>query len=141
MKIPAQLSVAALVLLLYYWPWSLSSGYEPADVLMTVLPLQILFVIGCKILSSESWCTLVILVEAICMVINSVFMSIETTLFFIHGYIITTAFIMQLLIITISIRGAAVGRANSVRLPLGRHSMGYLRRNSLFSLGNKEACQ
>ena len=141
MKIAAQLSVAALALLLYHWPWLFLSGDSHADVMMTVIPLQIIFAMACKMLSSESWCTFVILIEAVCMVINSVSWLIPVTLFFVHGYIITTAFIMQLLIITISIQGAMVGRANSIRLPLGRHSMGHLRRDSLFSLGNKEARQ
>ncbi len=139
MKMPPQLSILALVLLLRFWPWQLFSGDAMADWLLSVIVMQIIFIKACNIVSSESWCNFVILIEAVCMVINSVLLMIPATLFSIHAQIMTVAFIIELLIITISIQGAAIGRHDCNRLPLGRNALGYLRRNAYRGMGNQEA--
>ncbi len=139
MKMPPQLSVLALVLLLYFWPWQLFSGDEPVYWLASVLVMQLIFVMACNMLSSESWCVFVILIEAVCMIFNSLSALIPATLFSVHADIITAAFIIELLVITMSLQGAAVGRSNCSRAPLGRYNMGHLRRNSLGGMGNNEA--
>ncbi len=76
MKMPPQLSVLALVLLLYFWPWQLFSGDEPVYWLASVLVMQLIFVMACNKMSSEYWASLVIRVETLCMFINSVLLMI-----------------------------------------------------------------
>ena len=122
MKMPAQFYIFAMVLSLYYWPWQLSFFEPDTDALLTVISLQLFFVIACNYLTRASWVTAIIIVEAFCMIVNLFAVLIDATLFHYHADIMRTALIIQLLIITMSL-GAVVGhyhprflRANSDRL-------------------------
>jgi hypothetical protein len=108
MKIPSQFYIFAMVLSLYYWPWHLSFFDPDTDALLTVISLQLLFVIACNYLTRASWATAIIIVEAFCMIVNLFAALNGATLFHYHADIMRAAFIIQMLIVTMSL-GAVVG--------------------------------
>ena len=121
-QMPRQLIILALVLLLWFWPWQLFSGDSPGSWLLSVITMQILFVIACNKITQDGWATVIILIESFCMILNIALMNWAPLVSGIHAQVMPAAFIMELLIITISMRGAVVGRSNSYRLPsIGDH--------------------
>lgn len=105
---PAQLNILALVLLLFYWPWLLFSGDTPESWLASVVSVQLAFVMACNKLTQESWATAIIIVEAICMIANILLVILSSKTFFFHAEFVLAAFIIELLIITISLRSEGV---------------------------------
>lgn len=117
MRIPKQFYIFAMVLSLYYWPWYLSLFEPDIDALLTVLLLQSVLVISCYILVSEPWRYAVILIEAFCMLFNVTFFLFPAPLLPFHEQLMLWAFIIELLIITISMQGAAIGRSTDHAVP------------------------
>lgn len=115
-RIPSQFYMFVIVLALYYWPWSLSLFEPNADQLLTAILLQQLFVISCNKIVQESLVIPIILIEALCMLFNVTLFLVPLPIGAIHAQIMNAAFILELLIITISMHGAAIGRANILQL-------------------------
>lgn len=115
-RMPNQFYMFAMVLALYFWPWSFSLFDPNADQLLTAILLQQLFVISCNKIVRESWVIPIILIEALCMLFNVTLFLVPLPIGAIHGQIMNAAFILELLIITISMHGAAIGRANILQL-------------------------
>jgi hypothetical protein len=86
--------------------------------LFTTVSVQLLFVISCNISTKESWSTAVIIIEAFCMLFNVTYFLTGQLLADYHAQIMLSALIIELLIITISIQGARIGRANSLSAPI-----------------------
>lgn len=124
---PKQLIALILVIALYSWPWQITLMGTPADWLLTVLLLQHLFVIACNKLGKEAWLMPIIMIEVICMALNVALVAYNPLTIELHSQLIFYAFIMQLLIITISMTGAISGGADSNRLPMGGLSLRGLR--------------
>jgi len=120
---PKQFYILGLVLLLWYWPWQLFSGDLPADWLLSVITMQSVFVILCNILARESWAIAITIIEGVCMLLNVLLVLIGAPISLFHDDIMLTAFILELLIITISLQGVAVGRSSGHRLPLASCSL------------------
>lgn len=106
---PKQLYIAALLLLLWHWPESLILSGSAENVLFSVITLQLCFVIACNILVREPWIIGVILIEAFCMMFNVTFFLMPSISGVMHEQIMLCALIIELLIITISLQGVAVG--------------------------------
>jgi len=106
-KVPTQAYILLLVLALYYWPWQLFSG----DIgwLVTVVSVSFIGVIACNKLTNERWATGVIIVEVLCMMINATLFLFGMHKVPMQEHIMISAFIIELLIITMSL-GAGVGR-------------------------------
>lgn len=141
MKMPSQFYMFATVLSLYYWPWQLFSGDLPADWLLSVISMQLVFVISCNIFVRESWATAIMMIEVFCMMINLLMMIGWPLVAQSHERIVLAAFIIELLIITISLKGVAIGKSNSNRLRMAGNSLCYLRNRSLPVFGRNEAAQ
>lgn len=110
MKMPPQFYIFAIVLLSWYWPWHFALLGVDADYLLTVIVVARASVIACYILSRESWILAIIIIEAFCMMFNvTLFLFPVALLSGLHGQIMLAAFIIELLIITISLQGAAIG--------------------------------
>lgn len=135
-KMPKQFYIFGLVLLLYFWPWQLFSGDLPADWLLSVITLQIVFVIFCNVFVREGWILPVIIIEAVCMVLNIANMLLPEIISGIHAQIMIVALIMELLIITTSM-GAINGRDNSYHLQLAGGGLWRVR-GWVFSLGHSK---
>ena len=133
-RIPNQFYIFALVFLLPLWPqsWCLSLTDPSADELLTALLLQTALVIACNILISEPWKYAVILIEASCMLFNVTLFLIPLSIGGFHAQIMFAAFIIELLIITISLRGAIVGRSNNYHLPMAGRGIWSLRRAAIY---------
>lgn len=100
-KMPKQFYIFAIVLCCYFWPWYLSFFEPNADALLTVLILQSLVVISCNKLVKEDWAMGIILIEALSMTYNLfVFSGLGASA---HSQVMLSAFIIELLIITISL--------------------------------------
>jgi len=136
---PKQFYILGLVLLLRFWPWQLFSGDLAADWLLSVIVMQSAFVMSCNILARESWATAIIIVETFCMILNIALVLIGATIFANHSAIMLAAFILELLIITISLQGVAVGFG--CRLPLASSCVWRLRSNALRSHYRVETAQ
>lgn len=137
---PKQFYILGLVLLLYFCPWQLFSGDRPADWLLSCITMQIVFVIACNFIIRDNWILPVIIIEAICMVFNILYVILPGLISGFHAYAMLAALIMEILLITTSL-GVINGRADSYHLSLAG---GGLRRarGGLFSLaGNKEGLQ
>lgn len=117
-KIPKQLIILGLVLLLYFWPWQLFSGDSPESWLLSVITMQIAFVTACNKIVRESWVTAIIIIETFCMSVNILMLLFMATISPYQQNIMATALIIELLIITISLQGVAIGKPNSCRLPI-----------------------
>ena len=117
MRIPKQFYIFAMVLSLYYWPWYLSLFEPDIDALLTVMLLQSALVISCNILVNEQWKYALILIEAFCMFFNVTFFLFPALLLPFHEQLMLWAFIIELLIITISMQGAAIGRSTDHAVP------------------------
>lgn len=128
-RMPRQLPVIALVLLCWHWSWSLWFG--SFSWIVTVTTLQALLVMSCNILTKERWATAVILIELICMLINATLFYFDLHKLPLQDHIMLAAFIIELLIITMSL-GAGVGRIRND----GLHN--YL--NGVGSLFNYSRC-
>ncbi len=128
MRIPRQFYIFAMVLSLYYWPWHLSLFEPDIDALLTVLLLQSAIVISCYILVSEPWKYAVILIEAFCMLFNVAFFLFPAPLLPFHEKLMLWAFIIELLIITISMQGAAIG----ISIPMAGGRLRDIRRAALY---------
>lgn len=140
MKMPKQYPILVMVLALYFWPWQLFSGESPASWLLSVITMQIAFVITCNIFVRDNWVLPVIIIEAVCMLINIAYVLVPGFISSIHGYAIGSAVIMEILAITSSM-GSINGRANSTGVQLAGNSLWRVR-GGLFSLGgNKESIQ
>ena len=109
MKMPPQFYIFAIVLLSRYWPWHFGLLGADADYLLTVIVVSHASVIACNILSKESWVRAIIIIEAVCMMFNVTIFLFPALLSGLHGQIMLAAFIIELLIITISLQGAAIG--------------------------------
>jgi hypothetical protein len=131
-KMPKQFYMFGLVLLLYFWPWQLFTGDQPADWLLSVITLQLVFVIFCNVFVRDSWILPVIIIETVCMVFNIALLIVPGVMSSIHAYIMLSALIMELLIITTSMR-ATDGRVDSYNTPLAGHSLWRVR-GGVFSL-------
>lgn len=107
MKIPRQLHVIALVLLCWHWQWPLWFGSY--SWIVTVITLQAVLVMSCNKLTNERWATAVIIIELICMMINATLFWFDLHKELYQDHIMLAAFIIELLIITMSL-GAGVGR-------------------------------
>lgn len=140
-KMPSQFYMFATVSLLYFWPWQIFSGDKPADWLASVITLQLVFVIACNIFVRDSWATAIILIEGFCMVINLLMMKGAPIVVDAHEHIVLAAFIIELLIITISLQGVAIGKSNSNRLRMVGNGLCYLRNRSLPLSGRVEVAQ
>lgn len=136
---PAQFYILGVVLLSRFWPWCLSLFNVSADMLLTVLLVQHLSVILCNILSKESWVYAVIIIEALCMLFNVTFFLVASISDALHEQIMLAAFIIELLIITISIQGAIVGRSDHYRLPMASGVLWAARSFILAGKGGKRA--
>lgn len=124
-KIPSQFYMFVIVLCCYHWPWYLSFFDPDVDALLTVLLLQT-GVIACNFLIKEKWCYLIILIEAAFMLFNVTLFLVPAMLVDYHAQIAVSAVIIELLIITISMQGAAIERSDSYSL----HNFGgYIRTN------------
>ena len=140
-RMPSQFYIFAMAWLLQYWPqsWCFELVDPNADELLTALLLQTAFVIACNILISEPWRYAVILIEAFCMMLNVTLFLIPLSIGEFHAQIMLAAFIIELLIITISIQGAVVGRSDNYRLSLPSISLRGLRRALLYRNRGKRA--
>lgn len=98
-KIPVQFYIFAIALSVYCWPWVLFSSSA-----FTVFTLQLLFVIACNILVKQDWIIAVIIVELASMLFNVTFCIFTAIPADLHVQIMTSAFILELLIITTSLR-------------------------------------
>ena len=76
---------------------------------MTVTTLQAALVMSCNILTKERWASAVILIEIACMMINATLFILDLHKQPFQDHIMLAAFIIELLIITMSM-GAGVGR-------------------------------
>jgi len=134
-KIPSQFYMYVIVLLCYHWRWYLSLFDPEGDALLTVLLLQS-SVITCNILIRESWSSAIIIIEAACMLFNVTLFLVPAMLADYHAQIMLSAFIIELLIITISMQGAAIGRSVDHSVPF---SPGYLwaNRGIVFNMGRR----
>jgi hypothetical protein len=116
-KMPKQYYILGLVLLQYLWPWQLFGGDLPADWLVSVITMQLCFVIFCNKFVRDNWILPVIIIEAVSLAFNITLLVVPGVISGIHAHIILTALIMELLIITTSL-GVINGRVDSYRLPL-----------------------
>ena len=130
---PKQFYIIALVLLLWFWPWQLFSGDLPADWLLSAITMQLVFVIACNILTNESWAIAITIIEGVCMLFNVLIVLIGAPISLYHDDIMLAAFILELLIITISLQGVAVGGSSGNRISLAGSSL-WASRSSLHSL-------
>lgn len=102
--------------------------------------MQIAFVITCNVFVRDNWILPVIIIEAVCMLINIAYVLVPGFISSIHGYAIGSAVIMEILAITSSM-GSINGRANSTGVQLAGNGLWRVR-GGLFSLGgNKESIQ
>lgn len=106
-KIPKQFFVLALLLLCLFWRWQLWFG--SFNWIVTVTMLQAALVISCNILSRDLWVTLIIAIEFFCMLFNVTLFYFDLHRLAIQEQTMLVAFIIELLIITMSL-GAGVGR-------------------------------
>lgn len=117
------------------------SGDLPADWLLSVIAMQLVFVMACNIFVRESWFTAIILVEVFCMIINLLTMIGAPLVVRHHGHIALAALIIELLIIAISTQRGAIGKSNSNRLRMAGNRLCYLRNRSLPLGGRVEVAQ
>ncbi len=141
MKTPKQLIIIALVLLSYFWPWQLISGDSTADWLASVITMQIALVIACNKIVHESWATAIIIIETLCMSVNILMLLFMATISPYQQNIMATALIIELLIITISLQGVAIGKPNSCRLPISGNRLWAVRGGAMRFSNRAEAAQ
>lgn len=98
-RMPPQFYIFAMALSVYFWPWVLFSS----DV-FTVFTLQVLFVISCNILVKSDWIIAIIIIEVAAMLFNVTFFLFEPISGRLHEQIMLVALIIELLIITTSLR-------------------------------------
>jgi hypothetical protein len=118
-----------LLVLLFYWlplPRFLLLSNE--SWLASTITIQLALVISCNILVSEPWKYGVILIEAFCMLFNVTYFLTGDLLSGLHAQIMLTALIIELLIITISMQGAAIG----ITSPMAGSRLRDLRRAALY---------
>ena len=137
-KIPSQFYIFVMLLLLYFWPQSLSFHDSLAGDIFTAIFLSHAFVMACNILVSESWKYAIILIEAFCIMFNVTLFLAPDILSKFHAQVMISALIIELLIITISLHGVAIGRSNSCRIPLAIPGLWALRRHSLRSYSDSQ---
>lgn len=141
-KIPSQFYIAALLLLLWWGPWSFISYLPDPFVLVGVITLQWVFVLLANRIVRDNWICPIILIEALCMLFNATLFAYPALLVEFHAQFMKAAFIIELLIITVSLRGEKIGGAFSsdsyrmARLRLCNHrfySSGLYRRKEALS--------
>ena len=120
------------MLLLYFWPWQLLSGDKPEDWLLSVITMQLAFVMACNICVRDAWILPVIIIEAVCMVINIIYVLSPGLMSGVHGYAIGSAVIMEIISISSSL-GMINGRANINGLRLAGNGLWRIR-GGVFSL-------
>ena len=133
-KMPSQFYMYAIVLCCYQWPWFISFFDPDGDALLTVLLLQTAVIACSNILVRESWAIVVILIEALCMLFNVTLFLVPALLADYHAQIMLSALIIELLIITISMQGASVGRSVDHSVPFSA-SVLWANRSIVFNMG------
>lgn len=98
-RMPVQFYIFAMALSVYFWPWVFFSCE-----VFTVFTLQVLFVISCNILVKSDWIIAVIIIEFAAMLFNVTFFILEPISGALHEQIMLIALILELLIITTSLR-------------------------------------
>ena len=131
--IPSQFYMYAIVLLCYQWSWYLSLVDPEGDALLTVLLLHSA-VIACNILVRKPWAIPIIIIEALCMLFNVTLFMVPALLVDYHAQIMLAAFIIELLIITISMQGAAIGRSVDHSVPFSASGL-WANRSIVFNMG------
>ena len=112
------------------------SFFEPeGDALLTVLVFQTA-VIACNILIRESWTIPIILIEALCMLFNVTLFLVPALLADYHAQIMLSALIIELLIITISMQGASIGRSADHSVPFSAGGL-WANRSIVFDMGRR----
>ena len=139
-KIPNQFYILVTVLCCYYWPWYLFLFDLEIDALFTVLLLQSA-VIACNFLVNKGWGYAVIIVEALSMLFNVSLFLFPLFLADYHAAVMLSALIIELLIITISMKGTAVGKSVGVALWLVSDSLRCSRGGRVFVGCDSEALQ
>ena len=137
MRNPKQLYIIALVFLLRYWPEQFILSGSDNQLLFSVITLQLGFVIACNILTKEPWIYAVILIEAFCMLFNVTFFLVTAISGALHEQIMLCAFIIELLIISMSLQGAIVERSNNYRLSMSGGCL-WAARSSLLAVKSAE---
>lgn len=137
MRNPKQLYIIALVFLLRYWPEQFILSGSDNQLLFSVITLQLGFVIACNILTKEPWIYAVILIEAFCMLFNVTFFLVTAISSALHEQIMLCAFIIELLIISMSLQGAIVERSNNYRLSMSGSCL-WAARSSLLAAKSAE---
>jgi hypothetical protein len=134
-KIPSQFYIFVIVLLCYHWHWYLSLFDPDGDALLTVLLLQSA-VITCNILIKEYWSSAIIIIEAASMLFNVTLFLVPAIIADYHAQIMLAAFIIELLIITISMQGAAIGRSVEHSVPFSASGL-WANRSIVFNMGRR----
>ena len=134
-RIPSQFYMYVIVLLCYQWSWYLSLIEPEGDALLTVLLLQSA-VIACNILVRESWSVPIIIIEAACMLFNVTLFLVPALLANYHAQIMFSAFKIELLIITISMQGASIGRSADHSVPFSAGGL-WANRSIFFNMGRR----
>lgn len=126
-----------MVFLLRLWPEQFILSGSDNQIMASVITLQLGFVIACNILAKEPWVYAVIIIEALSMLFNVTFFLITAISGALHEQIMLCAFIIELLIISISLQGAIVGRSNNYRLPMAGSCL-WAARSGVFGLRRSE---
>lgn len=144
---PAQGYIFALALLLYCSPLPYVFGEQyQRFVLPVYVAMQFLFVMACYKLVREKWIIFVILIEAFCMTWNAIlFFRWQTAgdLFYsAYSYTMFLAFVLEILIINLSMRGGEDERRNADGNPKRHIRALFCRINHQFGLfGRKEVAK
>lgn len=135
-RIPKQFYIFAIALSLYCWPEWLTFSDSFAGDIFSALLLGSVFVIACNILIRESWVIPIILIEALCMLFNVTLFLVPALLSDYHAPLMLTAFIIELLIITISMQGASIGRSADHSVPFTAGGL-WANRSIVFNMGRR----
>lgn len=117
-RMPKQLIVLGLLLLVYFLPLDFISYFEPRWWLASVISIQLLLVFLCNKIVSESWICPILFIESGCMIFNATLFILPHAVIDFHADFMKMAFIIELLTITISLWGNPVERFNQHRLRL-----------------------
>ena len=110
-QMPKQLYILGLVLLCYLGPWSFIGLFPDPIPLVGCIAIAHGLCRICNAIVLDPWIVSIILIELICMCFNATLFLFPVLLVDFHAPFMRAAFIIELLIIAISLRGEQIGGA------------------------------
>lgn len=140
-RIPKQFYIFVLALGLFFLPVSfLFSNDNQRYVLPVYITFQLLFVISCNKITQATWATLIIIIEAICMLWNTLLFvfwnDASIVLYDAHSWVMFFAFALEILVLNLSMIGGQDGRNRKIT-----YNADFSLLRNCYSFGGENCCE